>query len=524
MELHFPAIPFLSHLITPMELQFPTIPFLSLFLLFAVIAIKLTKSTSQKTRARKLPPSPWRLPIIGHLHHLVGAVPHRALRELSLRHGPLMHLRLGQVDHIVVSSPEAAKEILTTHDLTFASRTKLFASDVLAYGGTNLVFAPYGSYWRLLRKICVQELLSPKRVNSFRTCREEEMSDLVGSISTISKSPVNLSDLLFLSTKNLVSRVAFGKKCKHGLRFHAAAKEGIELVSGLCVADLFPSMKFIDVLSGGSSKASKVHQEIDKVLEEIIKEHQEKRSSMNSNRGAPGEDEDLVDVLLDVMENGKLEFPLALDNIKAVILDMFLGGTDTASTTLEWAMSELARHPEAMQKAQAEVRQALKGKAKIQEEDISELHYMKLVIKETLRLHPPVPLLLPRDCSETCELEGYDIPMGSRVIINVWAIARDARYWGDAESFRPERFYVSSVEYLAGSFEYLPFGGGRRVCPGFTFGMAHLELALANLLFYFDWKLPHGIAPKDLDMEESMGATVSRKSALWLIATPHEPI
>ncbi|XP_038976657.1 premnaspirodiene oxygenase-like [Phoenix dactylifera] len=502
-----------------MELQLPSLPFLSAFLLFVLIVIKLTKSTA----TRNLPPSPWKLPIIGHLHHLLGALPHRALRELSRRHGPLMHLRLGQVDHIIVSSPEMAREILKTHDLIFASRDKILASKAF-YDGTDIVFAPYGSYWRQLRKICVIELLSAKRVKSFSTHRQEVMSNLVGYISTMNNSPVNLSEMFLLSSNTMTSMVAFGTKCKHGPRFISALKKLLEFLSGFSVADLFPSLTFIDTLSGVSSTLKKCHREMDEILGEIIKEHEEKRATKNSSNEEQQQGEDLVDVLLELKENGGLEFPLPLTSIKAVIMDMFGGGTETSATTLDWTMAELMRHPEIMEKVQAELRQALKGKARIEVEDINEFHYMKLVIKESLRLHQPGPLLLPRVCRETCQVDGYNIPAGSRIIVNAWAVARDPRYWEEPESFRPERFDGSSVDYKGGNFEYMPFGAGRRICPAISFGMAQVEMALANLLYFFDWKLPNGMGPNDLDMTESFGVAVGLKSPLWLIATPYVPI
>ncbi|XP_038989690.1 premnaspirodiene oxygenase-like [Phoenix dactylifera] len=499
-----------------MELQLPSLPILFAFLLFVLIVIKLTKSTA----TRKLPPSPWKLPIIGHLHHLLGALPHRALRELSRRHGPLMHLRLGQVDHIIVSSPEMAREILKTQDLIFASRDKILASKAF-YDGADIIFAPYGSYWRELRKICVIELLSAKRVKSFSTLRQEEMSNLVEYISTMNNSPVNLSEMFLLASNTTTSRVVFGTKCKHGPRFISAMKKLVEFLSGFSVADLFPSLSFIDTLS---SRLKKCHREMDEILGEIIKEHERKRETKNSSNEERQQGEDLVDVLLELKENGGLEFPLTLTSIKAVIMDMFGGGTETSSTTLDWTMAELMRHPEIMEKVQAELRQALKGKAKIKEEDTNEFHYMKLVIKESLRLHPPAPLFLPRVCRERCQVDGYDIPAGSRIMVNAWAMATDPRYWEDPESFRPERFDGSSVDYKGGNYEYMPFGAGKRMCPGMTFGMAQVEMALANLLYYFDWKLPNGMGPNDLDMNESFGAAVGLKSPLWLIAIPYVPI
>jgi cytochrome P450 len=188
-------------------------------------------------------------------------------------------------------------------------------------------------------------------------------------------------------------------------------------------------------------------------------------------------------------------------------------------------MSELMKTPRIMQKAQAEVREAFKGQGKLSEDDIAKtkVSYLHLVIKEALRLHPPAVLLLPREYGETCRVMGYDVPRGTKVFVNVWAIGRDDRYWGDAEAFRPERFEDSAVDFKGADFEYLPFGAGRRMCPGMSLGMANMELALASLLFHFDWELPAGVTPQDLDMTETFGITVRRKSKLWVHAKPRIP-
>ncbi|XP_010907203.1 premnaspirodiene oxygenase [Elaeis guineensis] len=501
-----------------MELNFVSLAFLFSSFFFALVVLKAAKST-----AMKLPPSPPKLPIIGHLHRVLGYIPHRALRDLSRRHGPVMLLKLGQVDQVVISSREAAREIMQTHDLIFATRPRLFIPEML-FRCSDIAFAPYGNYWRQMRKICTVELLSAKRVKEFAAPLQEEILNLVGNISKLNASPVNLSEKVFLLTNGVISRVAFGNTCKHAQRFLVETKKLTALASGFCVADLFPSLTFIDTLSGLRSASEKSWRELDEILEEIIEEHQEKKATSNGNKGDDPREEDIVDVLLGLEENGGLEFPVTRTNIKGVIMDLFVAGTDTASGTTVWAMAELIKHPEIMKKAQAEVRRVLKGRAWIEEGDMSEFHYMKLVIKETLRLHPPAPLLLPRFCTKSCQVDGYDIPAGSRVVINAWAIARDPGYWEDPESFRPERFDGSSVDYIGGSFEYVPFGAGRRICPGMTFGSTQMELILSHLLYHFDWKLPNGMDPNDVDMSETYGVTVSMKSPLCLIATPHIPL
>lgn len=203
--------------------------------------------------------------------------------------------------------------------------------------------------------------------------------------------------------------------------------------------------------------------------------------------------------------------------------DIFIAGTDSSVTVIEWAMAEMMKNPRVMEKAQAEVRQAFDKNGNVDEIGLHELQYLKLVVKETLRLHTPLPLLLPRECGERCKILGYDIPKGSKVIVNAWAIARDPRYWNDAESFYPERFLDSSIDYKGNYFEYIPFGAGRRICPGMLFGMANIELPLAQLLFHFNWKLPNGEQNNDLDMAENFGGSVRRKNDLFLVPTPYRP-
>lgn len=206
-----------------------------------------------------------------------------------------------------------------------------------------------------------------------------------------------------------------------------------------------------------------------------------------------------------------------------MLQNLFGAGSETSSNTMEWTMSELMRNPEVMNKVQAEVREHLKGKTKVTEEDISGLQYLKLVIKETLRMHAPVPLLIPRECREDCELMGYQVPAGTNVLVNAWSIGRNPEYWDEPLVFKPERFEGSSISFNGSCFEFIPFGAGRRMCPGISFGVANMELALALLLYHFDWKLPSGVEPHDLDMTECFGITARRKSHLLLWAIPRIP-
>lgn len=202
---------------------------------------------------------------------------------------------------------------------------------------------------------------------------------------------------------------------------------------------------------------------------------------------------------------------------------MFAAGTESSSTTVDWAMAELMKNLRVMEKARDEIRQAFRGRETIKESEIRTLKYLKMVINETLRLHPPVSII-PRACRVEFEIDGYHIPLNANVIVNIWSIGRDPRYWHDAESFEPERFEKNPVDFLGSHFEYIPFGSGKRICPGMAFGVANVEIVLAQILYHFDWKLPTGISHDDLDMTEVDGIAVSQKSSLRLIAEPYDPV
>ncbi|KAK9132925.1 hypothetical protein Scep_012453 [Stephania cephalantha] len=482
----------------------------------------------QKLRIRtvgpkvKLPPGPWKLPLIGSLHHLKGT-PHHTLRNLAKKHGPIMHLQLGEITTVVISSAEFAQEVLKTHDLLFLDRPQFLSIKVATYDCKNMAFAPYGDYWRELRKICTMQLLSSKRVKSFQSLREEEVSKLIRKISTKAGSPFNVSESVLSATNDVTSSAAFGKKCKDKEKFLAATHEMVQQGSGgFQVFDLFPSLEVLSEITGVKPKFEKLHRIHDAVLDDIIREHIQNKEKLVNERSVEFE-EDLVDVLLSLQEGTELATPITKENIKAVILDIFVAGTETSSATVEWSMAEMMRNQQVLKKAQTEVRSALQGNTTFNEADIQELTYLKSVIKETLRLHPPLPLSVPRKCRETCEIGGYAISKGTQVIINAWAIGRDPEIWTDSESFVPERFDGISADFNGNNFGFIPFGAGRRRCPGILFGVTNIELMLAHLLYHFDWELPYGVKPEELDMKESFGNTVRRQNDLYLVPAPYSP-
>ncbi|KAH0470791.1 hypothetical protein IEQ34_000514 [Dendrobium chrysotoxum] len=465
----------------------------------------------------KLPPGPWKLPLLGSIQQLITREQtHQRFYRLAQKYGPLFHIKLGHVDFVVASSSSTAREVLKTHDHVLASRPTLLAVEKIGYNSSGIGFSPYGPYWRQLRKLCTQELLSTKKVKSLSFIRYEEAQNILYKIKKIAGSPVNLTEMFQEVSNMLITRTAIGNECKSRQRFILAMKETIKLLPMLRVADLFPSFSsLISFFDGSSFQMKRLRREMDHVLEEIIMEHKEKEVVTREM------EEDLVDVLLRIQETGELQVPLTMDNVKAVILDMLVAATETTSNTMCWIMSELICHPEVMYNAQKEIREALGAKTKIEDNDIDELHYLHNVIKETLRLHPPLPLLLPRTCNEPTELCGFVIPKKARVVVNAWAIARDPKNWENPDNFYPERFDESTHDFRGTKYEYLPFGSGRRICPGTTFAMAEIELFISLLLLHFDWAIPGGKGPMELDMEEEFDGTARRKKDLYLIATTH---
>lgn len=495
-----------------MDFQLPSLPVLLASLLGLIIAVKfLTRSKS----VNKRPPGPRPLPLIGNMHQLVGKLPHRALSEMSKQYGPLMFLRLGEVPSIVVSSAAVAEEVLKTNGVAFAQRPFPLASKVLHYDCTDIVFSTYGSYWRQMRKISTMELLSNKRVQSYRSIREEEVGNMVAEIKANKEPTLNFTRKIFSYTYGVTGRAAFGKKSADQEEFIRLVEE-FSALANFNVADMYPSVRILQAISKIRLKQMQV--KVEKILNDIVDRHRAKKTAESE------ENEDLVDVLLRVQKDAThdLELEITDDNVKSVILDIFAAGSETSSTTVEWTMSELLRNPHMMKRVQTEVREAFADTGKIDETKLPELKYFQALIKETLRYHPSAPLLLPRECREECVVSGYVIPAKTSVFVNGWAIARDPQYFDEPEVYNPDRFLESKLDFRGSDFEYIPFGAGRRSCPGINYALSNIQIALSNLLFHFDWSLPHGMKTHELDMTEAFGLTAKRHNDLIVVATPHQ--
>ncbi|KAG2586036.1 cytochrome P450 71A1-like [Panicum virgatum] len=478
---------------------------------------------------RRLPPSPPGLPLLGYLP-LLGPLPHRKLQAMAAKHGPVMLLRLGRVPTVVASSAAAAQEVMKTHDLAFASRPRARMAERLVYG-RDMAFAPYGEGWRQARRVCVLHLLSQRRVHAFRHAREQEAAAMVARVRCASPGGVNVTALIISYTNGIISRAAFGDQGGFGFgdgeKLAELFADFEELLGTVTIGDFVPWLAWVDALMGLDAKAARTSAQMDALLERVIADHRQRR---RDGRREDDGHRDFVDVMLDVNDEADKNAAdgFVFDNvaIKAIVLDMFAAATDTTYTSLVWAMAELINHPHEMRRVQDEIRAAVGGGDHVTEDHLQKLRYLRCVIKETFRLRTPLPLLLPRETRVDTELLGYHVPARSRVIVNAWAIARDPASWDRADEFVPERFAgddLTTTDYLLGQdFRFVPFGAGRRGCPGVGFAVPSMELALASLLYHFDWELPAG-GPSKVEMDELNGLSVRLKATLLLVAKPWSP-
>ncbi|KAL2243907.1 UNVERIFIED_CONTAM: cytochrome [Sesamum indicum] len=493
-----------------------------LLYLLGLISLYFIAKWLHKPR-KKLPASPPKLPILGNLHQL-SALTHRSLRSLGRKYGPLMLLHFGSRPVIVVQSADAASQIMKTNDLIFADKPGSRTTRRLFYDMKDISVAPYGEYWRKLKSVCILQLLSSKRVQSFNFIREEETALLVKRIKSHcpSRSPVNLSELFTSLTNDVICRAAFGRKYSDGeggKKFLMLLTEVLQLVGSVSIGEFIPCLSWINRVNGFDNRVDKVAKDVDAFLEMVIQEHLNEGLQSCCVADQDESRVNFVDILLNIYKDNNTGVSIDKDSIKAIILDVYAAGIETTSTVLEWAMTELLRHPSAMKKLQTEVREIVKDKQDITENDLKKMHYLKAVIKENLRFHTPIPLLVPRVARKDVKIMGYDISAGTMVITNAWAIGRDPVSWDEPEKFRPDRFLNSSKDFKGQDFDFIPFGAGRRGCPGIAFAMATKEFVLANLVQKFDWKLPD--EGKELDMKERPGVTARIDVPLLAAATQY---
>ncbi|CAM6128884.1 unnamed protein product [Calypogeia fissa] len=483
-----------------------------------LVGLLIRRKASQSTR-RQLPPGPAGWPILGCLP-LLSAMPHESLYELSKQYGPLMFMRLGSVKTLVVTSPKFAEEILKTHDKIMASRPDLVVPSEFFYNGADIAFAPYGQHWRYLRKVCTVGLLTATRINQFREVREREVMTALHFILEESQrgNTVNMSECFSTITMNNITQMMMNRSyCVHSSRSKSvlpnpvlkAIREMLELMRRFNSADYFPLLKPFD-LQGLRKRSKALHSILDKFIEELIEEHRQRRSIASTENYK----EDFVDALLGFGQTKEFEERLSMDSVKAIILEIIVAGADTSSVAALWALTELLRNPRVLRKVQEELDSVVGPHRLVQEEDLPKLLYVTAVIKETLRVHTPGPLIIPHLSTDDCEIEGFHIPAGTQVMVCPWCIHRDPAAWERPLEFDPDRFLNSTTDFKGQDFEFLPFGAGRRMCPGMNLATLMLTYTLSLLVHALDWALPDGQKPEELDMSETFGVVLNKRIPL----------
>ncbi|CAL5074094.1 unnamed protein product [Urochloa decumbens] len=488
----------------------------------------------RRSHAYNLPPGPKPWPIIGNMN-LMGELPHRSIHDLSKRYGPLMQLRFGSLPVVIAASAETAKSILKTHDAAFSDRPRFAVGRYTAYDCSDILWSQYGAYLRQARRICAAELFSAKRLESFEHVRAEEvrvmLRDLRGAAS--GGRAVRLRDQLQMLTLGVISRIVLGRKYVEEeaaeaasssppvvtpAGFRAMVDEFFELHGVFSIGDFVPWLDWLD-LQGYVGRMKKMSATFDRFLEHVLDAHKERRRLEGERFVA----RDMVDVLLQLADDPSLEVPLSRDNVKAITQDLIIGATDTSANTMEWALSELLKNPKILAMATKELNRVIGLDRLATEQDLPDLPYIEAILKETMRVHPAAPMLAPHLAREDVCVDGYDILAGTTVFINVWGIGRDPAVWDVPEEFRPERFLECKIDMKGQDFELLPFGSGRRMCPGYSLALRVMALGLANLIHGFVWRLPEGVTAEELSMEETFLLAVPRKFPLEATVEPRLP-
>ncbi|KAJ6391213.1 hypothetical protein OIU77_025241 [Salix suchowensis] len=480
------------------------------FLLFCLTLYVLT--IHFRNKIQNLPPCPFpTLPIIGHLHLLKKPL-HRSLSKISNRHGPVVLLQLGSRRVLVVSSPSAAEECFTKNDIVFANRPRLLAGKHMGRNYTSLVWAPYGDLWRDLRKIASLEILSSNRLQLLSSIRTEEVKLLIHRLFKNYDDIIDLKSSFFELMLNVMMRMIAGKRyygkneagVEEGRRFREIVTETFQSSGASAVGDL---LHVFAVIGGTEKRLMELQKKRDGFLQDLVEEHRKRMRNNKSCFSNEGNYMTMIEVLLTLQE---LEPEYYKDEtIKDLMLVLLSAGTDTSAVTMEWALSLLLNNPQILKKAQNEIDEVVGHDRLIDESDVAKLPYLHCIIRETMRIHPVGPLLVPHESSEDCVVGGFHVPRGTMLLVNIWAIQNDPKIWDDATEFKPERF--GGFEGVRDGFKLMPFGSGRRSCPGEGLAMRMVGLTLASLLQCFEWVR---VSKEMVDMTEGTGLSMPKAQPL----------
>ncbi|KAJ6808881.1 putative cytochrome P450 76M5-like [Iris pallida] len=482
-------------------------------------------------RKSALPPGPVGLPIVGSLPFLDPQL-HTYFARLAKTYGPICRIKLGNMMFVIVSSSSVAREVVRDHDYVMANRKLMATASIITYGGSTILWSSNGPTWRMLRRICVQEMLSRASLDAVYDLRRSEVRATVHKFRARAAAgeAVNVGEEMLLTVSDVImstlwgASVVGGERSRVGKEFREMVCAVIHLMGKPNVSDFIPFLARFD-LQGLQGKMKLLLDRFDEIFTHIIDEKKKKKKMMTEvlmNKEVAGR-MDFLDYLLKLEQEGSYNnTPFTLTNVKAILVDMIIAGSHATASTMEWVMAVTMKNPKIMARIQQELDQVVGKDNIVEESHIPGLPYLAAVIKETLRLYPVSPLLTPRCPASACTVGGYTVPPGSMVFLNVWAIQRDPSVWEDPLEFKPERFLNSAANFdFSGSDTgFIPFGSGRRGCAGIPLAETMVTHVLASLLHSFDWKVPEGT---EIDLASTFGVVLNLVKPLVAIPTPRLP-
>ncbi|XWS61921.1 hypothetical protein CRYUN_Cryun07bG0166100 [Craigia yunnanensis] len=499
--------------------------------LIATLAISLwhlwTNRKSKKLIA-PLPPGPRGLPLVGYLPFLGTDNLHLVFTKLAGVYGPIYKLWLGNKLCVVISSPSLAKEVVRDHDITFSERDPPIAAQICTFGCNDIAFDSYSSpSWKKKRKVLAAEMLSNASLNACYELRREQVMKTIGDVYKNVGKPFDIGELSFFTAINAVMNMVWGGKLRGEKgatiegHFKEISAELMVLLGKPNISDIFPVLARLDI-QGIARGMKKISHLFDQLFESVIKLRMNVATEKEKVDGKSEKKLDFLQLLLELKENEDSASSITMNQLKGMLMDIVVGGTDTTSTMVEWTMAELIQHPEIMEKVKKEIDDVVGLNSTVEEVHLPNLRYLHAVIKETFRLHPALPLLVPRCPSLSNTIGGYTIPKGSRVFLNTWSIHRDPHIWYNPSEFQPERFLndPDKFDYYGNDFRFMPFGSGRRKCPGRPLAEKMLYFILASFLHSFEWKLPQGT---EHDLSGKFGIVMKKQKPLLLIPIPRLP-
>ncbi|XP_019174216.1 PREDICTED: cytochrome P450 CYP82D47-like [Ipomoea nil] len=501
---------------------------------FYVVFHYLANSSKPRRKQKSPPEAGGAWPILGHLHIFRGGskLPHIALGELADKYGPAFTIRMGVQRVLVVSDWKLAKELSTTHDVNISSRPKFRAGKHLGYNDTMLLLAPYGPYLRGIRKLISSELLSNRRLEQLKHIRLSEIKTSVKDLYKLwtekknsdpfGRVRVEMKEWFRDLTFNVLLRMVVGKRCfgtlavgeeEEGRRCQRVIRDFVKCLGTFVLADALPFLGWLDI--GGYEKVMKeVAKEMDSLAEEWLQEHRLKKDAMDED------EKDFMDVMLSRIEEIDLNGCSADTAVKSTCMVLIAGGADTPMVMLTWTLSLIMNHPHVLKRAQEELDMVVGKERKVNESDIDHLMYLRAIVKETFRLYPGGPLGVSRVFTKDCTImSDFHVPKDTWLFFNVWKLQRDPQVWSSPIEFKPERFINCNkeIDVLGRDFELIPFGTGRRICPGTTSALQILHLVLANLLHSF---VLSNVSNKAIDMTETAGLNNLKGTPLEIYIAP----